>query len=246
MQPLLYGELVPWYHLLDPTGDHLDEATIYQAAFERAIRPRAETLLELGAGAGNNAFFLKRRFRCTLTDISEPMQGLSRALNPDCEHALGDMRTLRLGRTFDAVLVHDAVMYLTTEAELRAAAETAFAHTRPGGAAIFAPDCVRESFGEISRIHRGEDEAGARSLRCMEWTWDPDPFDTSYTVEYAFLLRDRSGVRAVHDRHVEGLFPRATWVDVLTAAGFRVESPPRAKDVDEDDDVSELFVCRRP
>ncbi len=253
MQPLLYGELVPWYHLLDPTEDHLDEAASYQAAFERSIAPRAETLLELGAGAGNNAFFLKRRFRCTLTDISAPMQGLSGALNPECEHAIGDMRTLRLGRTFDAVLVHDAVMYLTSEAELRAAADTAFAHTRPGGAAIFAPDYVRETFGEISRIHRGEDENGGRALRCMEWTWDPDPGDTSYVVEYAFLLRDRSGVRAVHDRHVEGLFSRATWIEVLTAAGFRVEVGGDGNE-DEDGkgngaesrDVSELFLCRRP
>ena len=62
MQPLLYGELTPWYRLLDPTEDHVDEASSYQAAFERAISPRAETLLELGAGAGNNAFFLKRAF----------------------------------------------------------------------------------------------------------------------------------------------------------------------------------------
>ena len=41
------------------------------------------------------------------------MLELSRTLNPDCEHLEGDMRTLRLGRTFDAVLIHDAVMYMT-------------------------------------------------------------------------------------------------------------------------------------
>jgi hypothetical protein len=37
------------------------------------------------------------------------MLGLSRALNPECEHLAGDTRTLPLGRTFDAVLVHDAI-----------------------------------------------------------------------------------------------------------------------------------------
>jgi hypothetical protein len=77
----------------------------------------------------------------------------------------------------------------------------------------------------------------------MEWTWDPDPSDTSYTVEYAFLLRDRNGVRAVHDRHIEGLFSRTTWVEVLSDAGFSVESAPR--DEEEDDNVSEMFLCRR-
>src|SRR5690606_26365258 len=140
--PLLYRELVPWYLLLDPTEDHQDEVASYQAALERHIAPGPATLLELGAGAGNHAFHLKRRFTCTLSDPSDSMQGLSRELNPDCEHVLGDMRSLRLGRTFDAILVHDAVMYMTSEKDLTAAAHTAFVHTRPGGAAIFAPDCV--------------------------------------------------------------------------------------------------------
>ena len=153
-------------------------------------------------------------------------------------------RPLRLGRTFDAVLVHDAVMYLTSESELRAAAETAFAHTRPGGAAIFAPDCVRESFGEVSRIHRGDDQDGARALRCMEWTWDPDPKDVPATPSstrscYAIAAACARSTTAT----TEGLFPRATWVEVLTSAGFQVETKPRDE---KEEDVSELFLCRRP
>src|SRR5438045_1944384 len=100
---LLYGELTPWYRLVDPPEDHREEAGSYQAALERGIVGRAETLLELGAGAGHNALHLKRRFRCTLTDISPEMQALSRELDPECEHLLGDMRSLRLDRTFDAV-----------------------------------------------------------------------------------------------------------------------------------------------
>ena len=241
MQPLLYGALTPWYHLLDPAADHADEAAAYVAALERAGAPRGGTLLELGAGAGGNASFGKRSFRCTLTDISPEMQALSRALNPECEHLPGDMRTLRLPRQFDAVLVHDAVAYMTTRADLAAAAATAFAHTRPGGAAVFAPDYVRESFRERSELHGGDD--GARSLRCIEWVWDPDPTDETYAAEYAFLLRDGTDVKAVHDRHVEGLFARATWVDVLTSAGYRVELADRPFD---DTTTDQIFVCRRP
>ena len=40
-------------------------------------------------------------------------------------HHVGDLRSVRLGETFDAVLVHDAIDYMTTEVELRAAFETA-------------------------------------------------------------------------------------------------------------------------
>jgi SAM-dependent methyltransferase len=240
MAALLYGDLVPWYRLIDPAKDHLDEATAYRDALDRAVSPRAETLLELGAGAGNNALFLKQRFRCTLTDISEGMQGLSRAANPDCEHVLGDMRTLRLGRTFDTVLVHDAIMYMTSEAELEAVAETAFVHTRPGGAALFAPDFVRETFRERTELHRNDEHD--RTLCCLEWSWDPDPLDDTFVTEFSFLLRDRGTMRAVHDRHVEGLFSRATWLRILEHAGYTVESVPRPFD---DEMTDEVFLCRR-
>ena len=239
--PLLYGDLVGWYRLIDPPQDHADEAASFRTALEDAISPRAETLLELGSGAGHNALHLKGRFRCTLADPSEAMLGLSRELNADCEHLVGDMRTLRLGRQFDAVLVHDAVMYMTTEADLAAAASTAFAHTRPGGAAVFAPDAFRETFRESSAPF--EAEAGDRALRGLEWTWDPDPDDSIFLTEYAFLLRESGVVRVVHDRHVEGLFPTATWRRVLSGAGYHVATFARPIGDDESDEV---FICRRP
>jgi hypothetical protein len=243
MQHALYdgSELVPFYRLLDAYEDHAEEGVSFTADFERACAFRPETLLELGAGAGNNGFHLKRRFRCTLTDISASMLGLSRELNPDCEHVQGDLRTLRLERTFDAVLIHDAICYMTSPDDLRAAAATAFVHTRPGGAAIIAPDCLRETFAEHTELHEGN--GGGRSLRALEWAWDPDPNDTTYTVEYAFLLREGTAMKAVHDRHVEGLFPRATWLSVLREAGYAVETTPRPLG---DGAFDEAFLCRRP
>ena len=238
---LLYSDLTSWYRLVDPLADHSDEAVAYQDGFDRVLGRRPATLLELGAGAGHNAFFLKRRFTCTLSDLSPQMQALSRDLNPDCEHVTGDMRSLRLGRTFDAVFVHDAVMYLTTEAELSAAIRTAFEHTAPGGAAIFAPDFVREAFREMTELIEGTD--GDRAMRCVAWTWDPDPSDTTYVVDYAYLLREGQTVKAVHDPHVEGLFARATWLRLLSQAGYDVETIARPFD---DDVTDEIFLCRRP
>lgn len=221
MRQLLYGELVAWYRLLDPPADHADEAAAYQAALERAARPSPQTLLELGSGAGHNALHLKKRFDCTLSDPSPEMLALSRELNPECAHHEGDMRTLRLGQLFDTVLVHDAVVYMTNRSDLRAAMETAWLHLRPGGAAIFAPDDTRENFVEATELIETDD--GSRSLRCMLWSWDPDPSDDTFLTEYSFLLREGAEVRAVHDRHVEGLFSTATWTELLEAVGFEVE-----------------------
>ena len=241
----IYHELASWYRLLDPCDDHRDEAAAYRAAFERAIEPKPRTMLELGAGAGNNAFHLKSTFHCTLSDLSESMLALSRESNPECEHLMGDMRTLRLGKTFDAVLAHDSVVYLLTEEDLQAAARTAFVHTRPGGAAIFAPDCVRETFCEFTQLHEGQE--GNRALRCIDWTWDPDPTDDTCMVEYALVLRDGTEVRTVHDRHEEGIFPIGTWRRILSDAGFEVEMLRRP--VDEGAETQgyceQMFLCRR-
>jgi trans-aconitate methyltransferase len=119
--------------------------------FAEGLGEPPTTILELGSGGGNNASHMKAHATLTLTDLSPEMLELSRSLNPECEHIQGDMTTLRLDRTFDGVFVHDAVSYLTTEVQLRAAVETAFVHTRPGGAAIFCPDHVRERFRETTR-----------------------------------------------------------------------------------------------
>jgi len=240
MKTALYSDLVPWYHLVDPAEDHLEEADAFEEAFTRGATLAPATLLELGAGAGHNAVHMKRRFRCTLTDVSPQMMARSAALNPECEHLHGDMRTIRLGRTFDTVLVHDAVVYMASEEDLLAAAQTAFVHTTPGGRAIFAPDCVRETFRETSEVLSGDD--GTRALRCVAWTWDPDPRDSTANVEFAFLLREGKTVTAVHDRHIEGLFSRRTWEHVLASVGYTVATMHRPIG---DGEVDDVFLCKR-
>src|SRR5690606_23195304 len=105
-----------------------------------------QTVLELGSGGGNNASFMKRHFKMTLADLSPQMLAVSRALNPECEHVQGDMRELRLGRVFDAVIVHDAICYMATRADLLRAMQTAAARCKPGGALLPCPDETAESF----------------------------------------------------------------------------------------------------
>ncbi|MCA9670907.1 MAG: class I SAM-dependent methyltransferase, partial [Myxococcales bacterium] len=189
-----------------------------------------------------NVFHLKQHYRCTMSDVSAPMLALSRELNPQCEAVLGDMRELRLERTFDCVLVHDAVTYMTSVEQLRAAVHTAFVHTRPGGAAIFTPDDLADDFAERCSLVENDDGAG-RSLRCLEWEWDPLPGDDMARTDMAFLLRDGDQVQAVSDCHISGLFARATWIDVLSRAGYAVEIAERPIG---EGAVDEIFVCRRP
>jgi SAM-dependent methyltransferase len=222
-RPRLYGDLASWFHLLTSPEEYAEEAEIYRQLLVGAADEPIRTVLELGSGGGNNASHLKRHFDMTLTDLSPEMLELSRTLNPECEHVEGDMRTLRLGREFDAVFVHDAIDYMTTTDDLRAAMETAFVHCRPGGVALFVPDFVRERFEP--RTSHGGNDGPTRALRYLEWDWDPDPEDDTYLVEFAVLLREEDGtVRVEHDRHECGVFARETWLRLLREVGFRAES----------------------
>ncbi len=241
--PRLYDDLAAWWPLLSNPDDYAAEAAFYWQCIVEASRIPVRAMLELGSGGGNNASHLKTNCELTLVDLSPAMLRVSRSLNPECEHVHGDMREVRLGRRFDAVFVHDAVAYMLSEADLARAMETAWVHLRPGGAAVFCPDYVTETF-KAGTYHGGHDRM-LRSLRYLEWVHDPVPGETLVTTDFAYILRDKDGFRAEYDRHVTGLFPRATWLRLLQAQGFavtiheHVEPPTSGR-------VYEVFVALRP
>ena len=226
----MYAELAHWWPLLSPPSEFVEEAE-YFLGLLRAAQPAPKTLLELGCGGGSLAWHLKRELALTLVDRSPRMLAVCRAANPECEVIEGDMRSVRLGRVFDAVLVHDAIMYATTEADLAATIDTAARHCAPGGTVILAHDFTRETF-RASREHGGGD-GGGRSLRFVAWTFDPDPSDTTFETVYTFYLRHADGsTRIEDDRHREGLFPEATWLALMADAGLdarAVEDPWRER-----------------
>jgi SAM-dependent methyltransferase len=203
-----YGELASWWPLISPAEEYVEEAAFAASVLSSAAVPVRE-VLELGSGGGHNAVHLKNRFELTLVDISPAMLEMSHRLNPECEHHLGDMRSVRLGREFDAVFVHDAIDYMTTEADLRLAIETAFTHCRPGRAPR-----------PVSRLG-----LGSRPDRHL------DPDRVRLPAPRPGRLRARrtrnTPHRPVRTRH---LAPAAERRRVLTAVGDRVDhrGPPPA------------------
>ena len=237
-----YGDLAEWWPLISAPEEYAEEAAFAATVLDTASIP-VRDVLELGSGGGNNAFHLKARFAMTLVDLSAEMVEVSRQLNPECEHAQGDMRTVRLGRAFDAVFVHDAVCYMLTEADLRQAMVTAFVHCRPGGVAVFVPDDTRETF-TAETDHGGNDGGDGRAARYLAWSWDPDPADSWTLTEYAFLLRQADGtVQMAHETHRIGLFGREVWLRLLTDVGFVAESI--AEVTTDDRPPREIFVGHR-
>lgn len=221
--PLLYNQYADWWPLLSAPEEYEEEAEAYAAILDSVCQTPPQEVLELGAGGGNNASYLKARYRMILTDLSPAMQAVSQTLNPECEHVQGDMRTLRLDRTFDAVFLQDAVGYMTSLDDLRAAMTTAFVHCRPGGATLFVPDYTKETF-QPSTYHGGHD-GKERSMRYLQWDRDPDPLDHRYDVEFAFLLSEHGHpMQTVYDHHTCGLFTIPEWYELMQSVGFEPDS----------------------
>jgi SAM-dependent methyltransferase len=223
--PKLYQDLADWWPLLSTPGDYAEEALFYTCAITAGCSFPPKSLLEMGSGGGNNASHMKTHFDLTLVDLSPAMLKVSQQLNPECEHIEGDMRTLRLGRTFDAVFVHDAIMYMQSQQDLFQTLETAFLHCREGGVLLLAPDCTKETFQPITQ-HGGHDGDG-RSLRYLDWSFDPDGNDTTFLSNMVYVLREGADqVRSVYDQHVLGLFCQEEWLRLITRAGFQAKCLP--------------------
>jgi SAM-dependent methyltransferase len=214
----LYDELADWWPLMSPPEEYEAEA----GPVARLLSPKGTTgrprLLELGAGGGHLASHLKAWFDMTLVDLSARMLEHSGRLNPECRHLTGDMRSLRLGETFDAVLVFDGISHMKTVADLLAAMHTARAHLEAGGVALFCPDWTVECFAPSASM--GGIDGPERAMRYLEWT-QATIRGTTYESDLVYLLREADGTRrVVQDQMKLGIFPRATWSRLLGEAGF--------------------------
>lgn len=220
----LYHQLAGWWHLLSSPEEYEEEAGLYWEVITR-YKNDVKAALELGSGGGNNAFHLKKKCAFTLCDISPDMIHVSQALNPECEHVVGDMRSVDLGRKFDLVFIHDAITLMTTREDLTRVFATAKRHLKPNGLLFMAPDFFTETF-RPQTSHGGHDD-GQRGIRYLEWTYDNDPSDEQVETHYSYVIRTAGGeVKHEHDHSVEGLFSKGVWEELLKSAGFTVAFEP--------------------
>ena len=243
---LLYNELAHLWPVISPPEDYAEEAGHWRAALRRYLGQGRHRVLELGVGGGHNLSHLTAEFDAAAVDISPKMLELSRRLNPSVEHHLGDMRTFRLpGQTFDAVLIHDAICYMQTEDDLRAAFTTARAHLRPGGLFLVAPDLVRDTFRPGMKLSWSTQKDSIEIIT-EEAIHDPDPEDTTVESHFTYTITENGERRVERDVHVSGLFPTAVWFSMLEEAGFDSELIPLPGDGDGCGENLFCGVLRQP
>ena len=225
MENRLYKDLAHLWPLLDPPEEYTEEASFWRQALREKLGPGRHNVLELGVGGGHLLSHLTGDVQATAVDISPQMMAHSKALNPDVEHHLGDMRSVRLGRHFEAVLIHDAISYMLTEEDLAATFATARAHLHPGGILITVPDWFTETFSGTTVDYRTRVE-GDTEITYIQYSTDPDPSDSMVETVFVYVTKKDGQVKVETDRHVTGLFPLATWHRLLSRAGFEVETRP--------------------
>lgn len=221
----LYGDLAwLWPYLSDP-ADYWHESTFWRRVLTKRLGRGRRSLLDLGVGGGSFLSHLTSRFDAEAVDLSDAMMEHSRRLNPEVVHHVGDMRTVRLGRTFDAVVIHDALNHLENLDDIRATFDTAAAHLDQGGLFVLAPEWYRGDFvpPHVEHTTRSDDEL---EVTYAEYLWDPDPTDDLLEAVFTYYVKRNGAVTMEFDRLTFGFFEMKTWMKLLRDAGFTVEREP--------------------
>ena len=218
----MYHDLAYLWPVVSPPEEYAVEAWHLREVIRARLGPGRHTLLELGVGGGHVLSHLTRAFQATAVDLSKDMLALSTQLNPGVPHHLGDMRTIRLEQTFDVVLVHDAINYMLTETDLQAAFETARVHLRRGGVLITAPDLFRETFTGPAVQHWTQSRDDLE-VTLIEYLDDPDPLDTTVESIFFYVIKEQGKLRVEQDRHISGIFPKSTWLRLMSDSGYIAE-----------------------
>lgn len=218
----LYHDLAHLWPILSPPEEYAVEAWHLKEILQDKLGPGRHRLLELGCGGGHVLSHLSQWFDVTAVDLSPEMLALSQGLNPAVPHHQGDMRSVRLGLPFKAVLVHDAINYMLDAGDLTAVFETARAHLESGGVLLLCPDHFRETFQGPLVLHWVKESDGVQ-VTFIEDSDDLDPSDTRMESVFFYIINDH-GVRTIEqDLHTTGLFPKSEWLRLLRECGFAPE-----------------------
>lgn len=256
----LYEQLAHLWPLLSPAEDYAGDAERIQALIDANLQqertvsdgdsdnPREPlNVVEFGAGGGHTLFFLAQNCNCTAVDLSDAMLENSRHINPDVTHVVADMRSVQLNQLFDVVLIHDAIDYLTSVADIAATFATASRHLRPGGLLIVAPTYVTETFvaGESMEDENADDDVEVRFVSRIAAVVDKP---TLMEMHLTIFIRDLATQELIveTDKHVCGLFARQAWLDLLRDAGFDAKVDAFLSDDDGNDEPIPTFIGIKP
>ncbi len=244
-QERLYSDLAWLWPTMSPPEDYVEEAETFARVIREHSRITPRTLLHLTSGGGHVDNRLRHDFDITGVDASPDMVSLARRLNPDVKYVIDDVRSVRLGRTFDAVFVDDGILYMLTEEDLKAVFETAFEHLVPGGVMLVYVESTPERF-EQNRTDVTRRTSGDTELVYVENQYDPDTSDREYETTFVYLIRQDGRLSVETDLHICGIFPLDTWRRLLREVGFEVRETRFEHSEFPEGSSEPMFACLKP
>jgi len=215
----LYKDLSWTWPIISPPKDYIEEVEFFVAKIKEHAKIETKSLLNLGCGGGNMDWSFKKQYDVTSVDISPNMLALARELNPEIAYIEGDMQVVRLDRKFDAVVIHDSILYMQNLKELKAAFMTAYEHLKDNGLMITYCEEWPEHFIQ-NKVRTQKETKDNIEIIFIENYYDPDPNDMTYEGTFIYLIR-RDGKLEVHnDFHTFGIFPLDDWRRVIKEVGF--------------------------
>ena len=218
----LYNDLSYIWPIISPPHEYSVEAWHITEIIRQNIGHTGNSLLELGCGGGHILSHLTNNFTCTAVDISESMIKLSQELNPSVPHHIGDMRSVVLNQSFDAILIHDAINYMLSESDLTLAFTTANKHLNPSGVLILAPDWFSDTFNPPVTMHWTKTTDDGH-ITFIEYLDDSDKTDTTIESLFLYIINKSGDIQMHQDNHITGVFPQQTWLTLLKRIGFSPE-----------------------
>lgn len=218
---LSYNALAWTEELLSSPEDYEAEVAVYVDLIRQAADEPPRSLLHLGCGAGGMDQVFKRHFSVTGVDLSAGMLTLAKAAHPELEYIEADMRSLQLGRSFDAVVIPDSIDYMASRDELRQALHSAARHLKPGGVLLVVAK-PREIFQNNNFAYTGE--RGDTHLTLQENNYINPYRPETYEATLTYLIRQRGELIIHHEQQLLGLFDLQTWQELFSESGFVMRS----------------------
>ncbi len=215
---LMYNELAWIEPLICPPEDAARETELYCEAIKKYAKIKPAELLHLGCGAGINDFTFKKHFKVTGVDISDGMLDVAKRINSGIEYIKADMRSVSLGKKFDAVAVPDSIGYITDTDDLKGTIDVCRGHLKKGGVLLILT-LAAEDFRENDFLYKGAD--GDLKVTVFENN-DTGECPEMYEAAVVYLVRREGRLDFYTEKHVLGLFGIDTWLGILETAGFEV------------------------
>lgn len=146
-------------------------ATTCQRLIDDYGAAHAGTVLDLGCGTARDLAGLVGTHDCVGVDVQPALIEHARHQHPGLDLCVGDLRTLRLDRTFDTILcLGNSLAYLHHNDDIQAAFATFAAHAHTGTLLIIVTQIAPAAAG-ASASNR-VDAAGVHADVTIEHSWD--------------------------------------------------------------------------